>query len=326
MDHHHPSYWARTSAVLLLAALATLAATAQAGPVEPPVPPGTPTMRPIDQVNPRIPIYTDDLPLTIEQPGSYYLAEDISASGAGITISSDHVTIDLMGFALRGGTGPAIATNSYALSTTVRNGKIHGWSGAGVALFHSADVSDLIVRSNGGNGIVTGADSRVLRCTADNNDLHGIVVSMGSIVKDCVASDNHENGIWVEQASGSPVSGLVSGCVTDGNDKNGIRVDGNTIVRDNVSQGNNYHGESGKAGIWVNGDANRIENNHVVGNYIGLNISGNYNFIGGNTLRGNVLRNWQTSGTATGNLFTVWNVASPDVPSRWDNIDLGEAP
>jgi hypothetical protein len=167
MHTGHPHHWARMSAVLLSAALAL---TTQAGPLEPPVPPGTPTMRPIDQVDPRIPIYADDLPLTI----------------------------DLMGFALRGGTGPAIATNSFAIGVTVRNGEIHGWSGAGVALFHAACVSDLIVRSNGGNGIVTGIDSRVVRCTADHNGLHGIVVSNGSIVSDCVANDNDENGIWVE--------------------------------------------------------------------------------------------------------------------------------
>jgi len=323
MDTGHPHHWARMSAVLLLA---TLALTTQAGPLEPPVPPGTPTMRPIDQVDPRIPIYAEDLPLTIDEPGSYYLAQDISTTGAGITISSDYVTIDLMGFALRGGTGPAIATNSFAIGLTVRNGEIHGWSGAGVVLYHSADVSDLIVRSNGGNGIFTGSDSRVVRSTADRNDLHGIVVSIGSIVKDCVSNDNNENGIWVAPVSGTQVSGIVSGCVADGNDKNGIRVDGNTIVRDNVCQDNNNHGTPDKAGIWVNGDANRIENNHVVGNYIGLNISGNHNFIGGNTLRGNVLQNWKTSGTSIGNLFTVWTVASPGVPSRWDNIDLGEAP
>jgi hypothetical protein len=195
-----------------------------------------------------------------------------------------------------------------------------------VALFHAACVSDLIVRSNGGNSIVTGIDSRVVHCTADHNGLHGIVVSNGSIVSDCVANDNDENGIWVAPMSGTPVSGIVSGFVAYSNTKNGIRVDGNTIVRDNVCEGNNDHSTPDKTGIWVNGDANRIENNHVVGNYIGLNISGNHNFIGGNTLRGNVLQNWKTSGTSTGNLFTVWTVASPGVPSRWDNIDLGEAP
>jgi hypothetical protein len=62
MHTGHPHHWARMSAVLLSAALAL---TTQAGPLEPPVPPGTPTMRPIDQ------------------PGSYYLAQDISTTGTG---------------------------------------------------------------------------------------------------------------------------------------------------------------------------------------------------------------------------------------------------
>jgi hypothetical protein len=309
------------SAVLLLAAL-TL--TAQAGPLEPPVPPGTPTMHPIDQVEPRIPIYAGNLPLTINEPGSYYLAEDIETTGPGIEISTSFVTLDLMGFSLRGGAGPAIFASTSVNSVIVRNGEIYNWTGAGVILDHACSVSDLIVRANDGSGIVMGLDARVERCTSDHNGGHGIIVQGGSSIVDSVSNDNDENGIWVELPAGYG-SGLVSGCVTDGNEKNGIRVDGYTIVRNNVSNGNDNH-SSGKAGIWVNGDGNRIEGNHLVDNNIGLDISGSYNFIGGNTMWDNITQNWQLSGTATGNLFRIWTVASPGEPGHWDNIDLGSAP
>ena len=71
-----------------------------AGPLEPPGPPGDPTMIPLDEVDPRIPIYAEMLPLTISESGSYYLAEDISTTGGGIIVQANDVTIDLMGFIL----------------------------------------------------------------------------------------------------------------------------------------------------------------------------------------------------------------------------------
>lgn len=293
--------------------------SAQAGPLEPPVPPGNPTMKPIDQLEPRIPIYAGDLPLTIGQSGSYYLAEDISTTGAGIVVTVNHVTIDLTGFSLRGGTGPGIDGGTTA-GLTVRNGVIVGWDGAGLTAGSNTVVADLIVLSNQGNGMTLGPDSRVVRCTANLNGSHGIVVRLGSIVQDSVASTNGENGIWAELGSATSVSTLVTGCHADGNLKNGIRVDGNTVVRGNLCRGNDSAGTQGKAGIWAYGDGNRIENNHLVENNIGLDVSGDYNFIGGNTMRAN-LQNWRKSATATGNLFPIYNVASPDLPTRWDNID-----
>jgi len=108
----------RLGAALLLLALAL---TIQAGPLEPPVPPGEPTMMPIDQIDPRIPIHADALPLAITQPGSYYLAENIVVTGPGIIVQADRVTIDLMGFTLASGTGPGIdgsAHDQITLSVT----------------------------------------------------------------------------------------------------------------------------------------------------------------------------------------------------------------
>lgn len=61
-----------------------------------------PTMKTLDQLEPRKPIYV--IPTNITTAGSYYLTTNLSgASGqTGITVHTDHVTIDLNGYALSG--------------------------------------------------------------------------------------------------------------------------------------------------------------------------------------------------------------------------------
>ena len=67
-------------------------------------PPGAPapTMKTLQQVEPRVPISTAGA--TITQSGSYYLTCNlVGASGVnGINVNADNVTIDLNGFVLDG--------------------------------------------------------------------------------------------------------------------------------------------------------------------------------------------------------------------------------
>src|SRR5713101_4560299 len=65
-------------------------------------PPGAPapTMKSLDQIEPRTPI--SSLPVFIGQSGSYYLTGSFDlSSGDGIFISANNVTIDLNGFTIR---------------------------------------------------------------------------------------------------------------------------------------------------------------------------------------------------------------------------------
>jgi hypothetical protein len=72
-------------------------------------------------------------------PGSYYLTTNLTATGVagqhGITISADHVTLDLNGFSLIGVAGsgdgirvPAARLNLVIYNGTVRNsGEVMEW-------------------------------------------------------------------------------------------------------------------------------------------------------------------------------------------------------
>src|SRR4030095_6606576 len=67
------------------------------GPLTPPGA-AAPTMKTLDQLEPRTPIST--LPFTISSPGSYYVTSNLTgvAGQHGITINADNVTLDLGGF------------------------------------------------------------------------------------------------------------------------------------------------------------------------------------------------------------------------------------
>ena len=83
---------------ILLASAALLRAQ---GSLTPPGAPA-PTMKTLDQVQPRTPI--SSLPLAISLPGSYYVTGNLTgvAGQHGITINADHVTLDLSEFDIAG--------------------------------------------------------------------------------------------------------------------------------------------------------------------------------------------------------------------------------
>src|SRR5215469_3290983 len=94
-------------------------------------PPGAPgaTMLTLSQMQPRTPI--SSLPLTITQPGSYYLTTNLACSVSNaITIAVSGVSLDLSGFtisstvanAVNGGT--AISFNSGLRNISIANGFI----------------------------------------------------------------------------------------------------------------------------------------------------------------------------------------------------------
>jgi hypothetical protein len=104
--------------VLGLQAICCLPHAARAGDLNPPAGPVAPTMKSLDDVEPRTAINAANTPgsansvFRISQPGSYCLTGNVNGGAGlhGIQIESNNVTLDLNGFALMGTAAAAKST------------------------------------------------------------------------------------------------------------------------------------------------------------------------------------------------------------------------
>ena len=290
-------------------------------------PPGAPapTMKTLDQVEPR----TDVLKLSgdgnslfiIIQPGSYYLTTNIVgvAGRNGISIASGNVTLDLRGFALLGvpGSFRGVYVSSTYTNITVRNGTVSGWT-SGVDAYNFGSprnvvIERLTVSANGGDGIEGGNACLIRDCLSYNNGSTGIYCNSGQ-VRDCVVRDNGTIGIDV-------TPGMVSGCLAQNNGRSGIYVDApGSEVTGNTCIGNNTSLSAGHAGIYINDSNNRIEGNHVsASGILGIKVnSPTYvnNVVIKNTVSDNGVNNY--AGTAGNDFGPVGTAAASTSP--WANI------
>jgi parallel beta-helix repeat protein len=189
------------------------------------------------------------LPYTISNPGFYYLTGNLSYSGTGtgITVASDDVTIDLMGFRISGPGSGGFGIYLYDGTTghknvEVRNGTLNGWQYGlldGTAV-NSQNNRALNLRvqncSQTGISLASGGGNQVKGCIADSCNI-GILVFSGAISDNAVT--NCVNGIY---GAGMVSGNTVSSFPPNGND--GIRitdasnVSGNTVI---TSSPNNFN-------------------------------------------------------------------------------------
>ena len=124
-------------------------------------PPGgpAPSMKSLDQVEPRTPI--SSLPYRIEESGSYYLTGPLASTSSGILISTNDVTLDLMGFAISGtrtlgyhGINIGGSPGSPVRRVVVRNGTVHSFI-TGVRADHAeaCRIERMMVSTTLGSGI-----------------------------------------------------------------------------------------------------------------------------------------------------------------------------
>ena len=211
---------------------------------------------------------------TISTPGSYYVTQNLSTTGTCITVTSNDVTIDLMGLSLTGG-GAASTYGVYINSVAnveIRNGTIRGFSRGIYSLYTSGSgmgirvisvramanavgidlgsfnnlVKDCIAAdSTTGNGISVGYSSVVIGSTAYNNKLMGISAGSGSTVTGNTAYSNQEIGI--EASAGSTVADNSA----SSNLWSGIYAGIGSTVSGNSTYSNQRHGIEASTGTTV---------------------------------------------------------------------------
>ncbi len=328
----------RWNAVLTLGAVAALSlvnsANAQ-GPLAPPAAP-SPLFKTLEQIEPRRPI--SSLPYNITQPGSYYLTTNlVGAAGLnGISINSDCVTIDMMGFELRGSAGSlsGILLNA-GIRVYIYNGCIRGWgqdgingnAGAasvlerlrvasntrdGISINSGSQVRQCVVSGNGRVGILTSNDVEIDDCVSGGNVTHGIQVGTGSNVRRCLTSGNGGSGI-----TGSGLNGLnISECNADNNGSGGISGIGQTIVKDCFTRSNRV------VGITV-GDGSSVISSSANDNGVPtVTVANGIQVGGGCTVRDCTTRNNTGDGVNASFGCTVVNNSCRD--NLGDNVQVSE--
>ncbi len=245
------------------------------GNLTPPGAPG-PTMKSLDQIEPRTPVDAAHTPgnagaeFIISQPGSYYLATNLFGVNGkdGIYIITNNVTLDLNGFTYFGASGAPnggiFMPNSSVTSVTVRNGMISGWTNISAVncLGRNVIFEHLSVSSNGS----------------------GVFCAGGALIKDCLFSGNASFGVDI---NGS-----------------GSLVVGNDFVGNNTGNSSN-----GVGSIEVFGANNRIEANHVTGS--GTAGNGIYISIIGNVTNNIMVRNSVEGGGTNNYSFNLNQIVGP---------------
>ncbi len=203
-----------------------------------------PTMKTLQQVEPRKPI--SSLPYSITNSGSYYLTATVAAVNLsdGITISVSNVTLDLKGFTLKGvpGSGDGIRISGSPNNVTLRNGIVDGWGGNGVDLGSAVGtvVEDIHAFGNGDRGVRGASRSLIKSCVARGNFGIGISASDGASIIGCISSDNvgstNSHGFSVFNGS------RFESCAATGNGGAGFRGSDGSSARDCAARDNGSHG------------------------------------------------------------------------------------
>jgi len=268
-----------------------LAGNAIAGDLNPPAGLITSTPGP----EPRIAINATNTPgdadsiFKITAPGSYYLTGNMTGVSAkhGIEIAASGVTIDLMGFELRGVPASLDGVNAAAGgfdSIAVRNGSVRSWGGDGIDLIEGLATEIIIdgVRAaeNAGTGVRSGQGAIITLCVSADNSFHGFEIEASSTISGCVARSNSLDGFVLIAGA------VIRHCIAYSNNRDGIVAGSDCMILSNTSRANGAGGGDG-AGIHVTNGDNRIEDNNCTDSDRGIDVDVAGNVIIRNTCAAN---------------------------------------
>jgi parallel beta-helix repeat protein len=232
------------SAGFCLVALCASPLRAQ-GPLTPPGAPA-PTMKTLDQIEPRKPIDAANTPgdgssvFRITASGSYYLTAPLTGvSGkSGIVIGASQVTVDLGGFPLTGigGAASGILVESGSNHVSISHGSVVGWGSGGIDAVDSqgSAFTDLEAVANTFDGLRLGPDSTVRNCKSRDNGVHGFSVNGQATILGCTSDNNGTSGFVIG-------TGVVSDSLASNNGAHGFASRGasfsHCLSHDNVGDG-----------------------------------------------------------------------------------------
>ena len=235
-----------------------------------------------------------------------------------LAFGSTDVHVEDLRLDTNGTDGMMVGARSIVRATTAS-----GNVGNGIVTGVNSTVVGCTSGSNGASGFVLGAGSAVSDSTAANNSTLGFTLNGGSVATDCTAQNN-QTGFGLLTAArvvrsnaranavgingGSRAS--IEGCTVDSNTDDGIVVTGQALVRGNSSRVNLNDG------IHATGSGNRIEENAVGSNAVGIRVDLNNNVIVRNTAVGNNLDYQIAGGNLLGPISTDPATAGP-----WANFD-----
>lgn len=319
---------ARIASLVLLG----LAGSALAGPLTPPAGAPAPTMRTLDQVEPRVPVNATNTPgdstcvFRITQPGSYYLTDNFSVAPgiSGIVIDSSDVTLDLSGFTI---THPTDSDGVAAIwvehvpalhnGIVIRNGIVRGGGVAGVYASSATGVrvEGVTVNDAAGTGIDVSHGAIVSGCVVGGCST-GITAADGSLIENCTM-DGNERGAYL-------FGGTIRNCVIRGispASQVGVHANSNCLIENNQFSGAGLGIASTAISL---GSGNRVIGNHMSGFSRGVvgEAGAINNFVVSNTARSHVVTfSFPSSPNAVGPIVTnpgaAFTATSPYANFAW---------
>ena len=267
-----------------------------------------PTMKTLDQVEPRTPI--SSAPYTISEPGSYYLTTNLTSTSHGVVITTNGVTLDLMGFTLSGDGGSSDygvfvdgATNRVVENVVVRNGAVNNFA-YGIRAEYSLggrfeqlalfDNTYYGLHLNGFYGQCDG--NTIADCSISGNGNYGVFLDGGygqcdgNTIADCSISGNSSRGVYLNGGYGQCDGNTIADCSISGNGSRGVSLygyggqcGGNTVADCTISGNGSY-------GVYLYGSYGQCDGNTVAdcsisenSNY-GVYLNGSYGQCDGNTV------------------------------------------